>query len=228
MLRSPLRALHRAEGFFALVHRRLQSGTAAGSDGSSSSAQQGREWAVISGFSKFASRRDLDLALGEHVQPLRVDALLDQHRYFLGSWLLCLDKSKCTVEDLQQQLKAPPQTTGTEPMGKLELKGVLYTPGQPSSKYRLASELGITGCTVRLRNVRYNMGIDALLFFFRDFDLGPGGIEKIAMDTRFNQYLVHFRSPAEAERAMNVLNLKTASGNAMHLIWYTCCLEKED
>lgn len=204
------------------------------------------EWAVISGFTKFAARRDLDVALGENVKPVKVEAILDQLSFFQGAWLLCLDPAVCNVDRLRTELSRPRAVLG-EPVQpnalvgasteKLEVKRVRYPAHSPSrggaSKGgenikpftgRLASQEGITGCTLRLRNVAYNLSHDALMFFFRDFRLGPRGIEKLKIDARFNQYLVHFKTPTEAEKAMSLLNLKVANGSVMHLIWYSCCL----
>ena len=191
------------------------------------------DWVIVSGFTKFASRRDLDLALGKRLQPavVKVEALVDKHSYFQGEWLLGLDHSKCSADEFRRRLARRSVDDEADPLigaptDRLEVKRVSYSPGGANNNpnLRLASALGITGSTVRLRNVRYNLGMDALLFFFREFELGPRGIEKVQMDNRFNQYLVHFRSPAEAERAMSTVNLKVASGNVMHLIWYSCCL----
>ena len=193
-----------------------------------------QEWVVVSGFSKFASRLDLDVALGDRVHPLRVEALVDHQSYFQGAWLLSLDPSVCGFDCLRQHLLRPRVMTGSAaanepnalvgvPTDKLTVKSVTYVPGGRNNQIYLASDLGITDCTVRLRNVRYNLGMDAVLFFFRDFQLGPRRVEKIKLDHRLNQYLVHFRTPAEAEKAMSMLNLKVASGNVMHMIWYNCC-----
>lgn len=206
------------------------------------------EWAIISGFTKFAARSDLNLLLGEDIQPLKVEALLDNHSYFQGSWLLCLDASRFSVDDLRNHIaqraalqtsiassrtqKNSPDSEEALPMiipgasvDKLVVKRVDYTPGSEknSKLIRPASAYGISASTVRLRNVRYNVGLDSIKFFFREFELGPKEIERISTDIRLNQYLVHFASPAEAERAVHSLNLKVAAGNVMHLLWYQCC-----
>ena len=203
------------------------------------------EWAVISGFTKFAARRDLDVALGENIKPLKVEAIVDQLIFFQGAWLLCLDPAICSVDRLRKELSRPRAVFG-EPVQpnalvgasteRLAVKRVRYPAHSPSRggigkgenikpfTGRLASQEGITGCTLRLRNVAYNLSHDALMFFFRDFRLGPRGIEKLKIDARFNQYLVHFKTPTEAEKAMSLLNLKVANGSVMHMIWYSCCL----
>jgi len=174
------------------------------------------------------------MALGDRVRPVRVEAMVDSQSYFHGAWLLSLDRSVCGFDCLRQHLLRPRVMPGSAaanepnalvgvPTDKLTVKRVTYVPGGRNNNIYLASDLGITDCTVRLRNVRYNLGMDAVLFFFRDFQLGPRRIEKLKLDHRLNQYLVHFRTPAEAEKAMSMLNLKVASGNVMHMIWYNCC-----
>ena len=212
-------------------------------------------WAIISGFNKFASRRDLGLVLGD-VVPQKIETLLDAHSYFQGAWLLCLDPSE--VHKIRSRISSteaaepgsassspgPLQASSSAPVpsmtdapDKFTIRIISnYVPGGANNNnttnlkdrggqhIRLASELGITAATVRLRNVRYNLGLDAIKFFLREFDLGPLGIQKMTTDPKLNQYLIHFSKPSEAENAMHSLNLKVASGNVMHLYWYTQCL----
>lgn len=197
------------------------------------------KWALISGFNKFASRRDLQLVLGDAV-PVKVETVLDAHSYFQGSWLVGFDDPDGEVQIrhirsrlIAQRDKRPfPAAAVAEVTnaGTVSIRPVEYVPGtkvlkdtRTSFPIRLASEQGITGATVRLRNVRYNVAMDAIKFFLREFDLGPRGIEKMTIDPKLNQYLVHFSKPSEAEKAVHALNLKVANGNVMHLLWYQCC-----
>lgn len=200
-------------------------------------------WVMISGFNKFASRRDLQLVLGNAV-PAKVETLLDAHSFFQGSWLVGFHApdAELQIPDIRRRIHAQrdkttsARTSSAQPPGEpgapgnVSIRPVDYVPGakniqgikglKTSVQIQLASEQGITGATVRLRNVRYNVAMDAIKFFVREFNLGPKGIEKMAMDPRLNQYLIHFSKPSEAEKAMHALNLKVANGNVMHMVWY--------
>jgi hypothetical protein len=185
----------------------------------SSSTDNSSKWYSVNGFSKFASRKDLELCLGD-VQPISVDPILDPNLYPTGRWAILLPNDIVNV--VKSQIY--------ERMGK---RVYCLGPFRNSQKEQLrtASRYGITNRTVRFRNVHRSIGPDELRFFLRDYGVASGNeaIQKIptfwstAQKTpQFSHYLVHFQNSEEAERLVIEKCFANLEGQPIQMLWYNC------
>jgi hypothetical protein len=171
------------------------------------------EWFSISGFSKWASRKDLDLALGD-LESLKVDPILDSQLFSSGKWAVLFPGiSRSEVQKI---------VSSNNPK-------VIAVPltGEELNNCRLASRNGITNCTVRFRNVPTDIGVEELRYFLQDYNLEesvnavvPLMSEKNAKGQ--NHYLVNFSSPDEAERVVLEKCFTMLEGVPIQMFWYNC------
>jgi len=166
-------------------------------------------WVCIGGFMRFAARRDLELVLGD-LKPLQVDALLDFHHNPTGRWAVLMPDS-VTAEKLRTHLaerssrRLTVQTFTTHEFKQLPL----------------ASKYGISSSCVRVKNLRLDTRFENVEFFFQDFALAGKRITRFSKDG--SSYMVHFATPAEAERCMQTAHFGNFEGSRMDLMWYQCC-----
>lgn len=171
------------------------------------------EWYSIGGFSRFASRKDLDMVLGD-LQPLKVDPILDVQLYACGKWAVLLQVP--TPHILRGLLaKNNPRATCTM-LNKEDFV-----------KLRIASSCGITNCSVRFRNVPSEVGIEELRYFLQDFKLeqGPNDILPFHQERSgkaFNHFIVKFANPEEAERVVLEKCYTMIEGTPVQMFWYNC------
>lgn len=168
-------------------------------------------WCVISGFSPFSTRQDLEQVL-KGVQPLAVDPLLDQQYFPTGKYAIRLTHQAAHKlrESLRQQY--PP-------------KHILHD-HQFMKAYRRSSSVGVTDCSVRTRSLPREVGIEALEYFFEGYQLQDRGIVRLLdhwganKRTQSNQFLIQFASPSEAERAVIENDGAQIEGDNLSLHWF--------
>jgi hypothetical protein len=171
------------------------------------------EWYTIGGFSRFASRKDLDMALGD-LQPLKVDPILDVQLYASGRWAVLLSVPNLHI--LRGLLaKTNPKATCT----------VLHK--DEFAKLKMASACGITNCSVRFRNVPSEVGVEELRYFLQEFKLeeGPNDIMPFHQERSgkaFNHFIVKFANPEEAERVVLEKCYTMIEGTPVQMFWYNC------
>jgi hypothetical protein len=184
-----------------------------------SSQSNDLKWYSVNGFSRFASRRDLDLCLGEF-KPHAIDPILDPYLYPTGRWAVLLHKD--TVELVRHQVN--------ERMGNRAFCMGPFKHGQ-KAQMRTASRFGISSNSVRFRNVHRNIGLDELRFFLSDYNLSTEcePIYKVPMywtsgqkAPPFSHYVVHFESPEEAERIVLEKCFSNFEGQPVQMLWYNC------
>lgn len=171
------------------------------------------EWYSIGGFSRFASRKDLEMVLGD-LQPLKVDPILDSQLYASGRWAVLL------------QVPNPHVLRGL--LAKNNPKATCSMLNKEDFvKLRMASSCGITNCSVRFRNIPCEVGIEELRYFLQEFKLeeGPNDIlpfhqEKSAK--AFNHFIVKFANPDEAERVVLEKCFTMIEGTPVQMFWYNC------
>ena len=170
------------------------------------------EWYGVGGFTRFASRRDLEMCLGD-IKPLRVDPILDVNMCSSGKWAVLLPITNCSIVKNIIAGKNPKATCA--PLKKDDFNGL-----------RLASKFGISDCTVRFRNVPSEVGIDELRFFLQDYTLidGPLAITPVQFERRqpFNQYLINFTTSEDAERVVLEKCFTLLEGAPVQMLWYNC------
>lgn len=172
---------------------------------------------IISGFSRFASRTDLELCLGD-IKPLIVDPLLDVNLYPTGKWALQL--SPADFHQLRTRIK-------NREMRDLKLLSI-DNANNPELD-RTARKFQISNRTVRFTRVHKDCGPNEINFFLQDFDLekSNNAIILISKDHAtsakiFSHYLVNFATPEEAERAVFEKCFATFEGYPVQMFWYHC------
>lgn len=172
------------------------------------------EWFGIGGFTRFASRRDLEIALGD-LKPLKADPILDTDFNTTGRWAVLLPVTNVSIVKnalAAQNLKAT--------------CAMLSKDGHNNLK--LASRCGISDHTVRLKNVPAEVGIEELRFFLQDYNLddGPNAITPLQGERErrqpFHQYFVNFATAEDAERVVLEKCYSILEGAPIQMIWYNC------
>jgi hypothetical protein len=166
---------------------------------------------LIGGLSRFSSREDLKLSLG-NLQPLYVDPILDANQYPTGKWI-CIFPANVRVGDIRSQIKLSDKTKGhvvsCHQLTTAELNGI-----------RTASHYNITNRTVAFRNVHRDIGVAGLRHFLSNFKLLDHPANPLQNGT--GNFLVHFADAAEAERAVQEKCGALIEGYSIDVFWYNC------
>ena len=176
-----------------------------------SSDNTSKIWMMIAGFSRFSSRKDFDLVLGNEIVPLSIDIVLDKGSYPVGSWLVQVnEEDNLTLKNRIKNYK------------NLNLNYVLIKPAELISM-NTAKNYGITASTVRLRNLPNEIGSDQIKYFFQDYSLRKNPFQvrdyhtgELQEDLSF----IHFSNPQEALRAVIQKNFKVILGRNIYLLPY--------
>lgn len=171
------------------------------------------EWFSVTGLSKWASRRDLDLALGD-MEALKVDPILDTNLFASGRW--AVQFPMISRIELQQTLAANNPKIVVFPLSAEDVK-----------TSRLASRNGITNRTVRFRNVPSDIGVEELRYFLQDYNLedSVNAIVPLLSERNNkgqNHFLVNFSSADEAERLVLEKCFTMLEGVPIQMFWYNC------
>ena len=171
------------------------------------------EWFSVTGLSKWASRRDLDLALGD-LEALKVDPILDSNLFASGRW--AVQFPMISRSELQQTLAANNPKIVVSPLSAEDVK-----------TSRLASRNGITSRTVRFRNVPSDIGVEELRYFLQDYNLEDSVNAIIPLlseknNKGQNHFLVNFSSADEAERLVLEKCFTMLEGVPIQMFWYNC------
>lgn len=173
---------------------------------------------IVSGFSRFACRQDLLNVLGP-IKPISIDPMLDKSHYFVGKYHLTLPMSQ-NLEVLRKHLDDNWKQTGDGlAITKYSATMYMFDPMQSV----LSSALHITQNTIKVKMMRKGITIDELYLIFENYDLRiPRGkaIEWIPQSDA--NYLVHFATPEEAERAIVEQSKASACDEIIQLCHYSC------
>jgi hypothetical protein len=173
------------------------------------------KWVIISGFSRFASRTDLDICLGDF-KPLSIDPLLDAHLYPTGKWAIQLGNGD-SFHRLKQSLNNPE----SKDIKVLQEDSVTIL-DESAFKHNICNR------TVRFRNVHKDIGPDEISFFLQDFDLEKSAYPIRSIENqsdpqkRSSHYLVNFATSEEAERVVFEKSFAMFEGIPVQLFWYHC------
>lgn len=174
--------------------------------------ESGAFWCTVNGFSRFASRNDLWLSIGD-INLTRIDPILDYNLFPTGRWAIELSRND-DLKLLKENLKGRAASITAFQLYENEIKQV-----------NVASKFGISQRTVRLRNVPLDIGSDALKFAFKDFrilewknnTIKGFGSRRISTDI-----FLEFETPEEAERAVQEKLLSEVRDIKLQMIWYNC------
>jgi RNA recognition motif-containing protein len=173
---------------------------------------------------RFASRKDLNFVLDD-LDPIQVDPILDHNSFPVGKFLLTLE-NESQVKVLQSNIshKMPKRLQATS------------ISSRQLNAFNTANKKGISGKTVRLRNIPSSVSESDLRFYFDGFSIKKDGFRKILESDRMgmsessktksynlkfnNQYLVDFESEVEAERAVREKNFGMLEGSLLQLYCY--------
>lgn len=171
------------------------------------------EWFAVGGFSRFASRKDLDMALG-NLNPIRVDAILDIHLYASGNWAVLLPSD--SKHETRKIIHANNPRTTCVQLSQVDFNSL-----------RLASKSGLSNRSVRFRNVPAEIGIEELRYFLQDYNLSDGPNDICPFNNErgskiFNHYIVNFATAEEAERVVLEKCFTVLAGTPVQMFWYSC------
>lgn len=164
-------------------------------------------WVALSGFSRLATRRDLMNFIDNVIEVDGVDPILNNHAYPCGKWVLRV-RNEDSITVLKKKV---------DQRSSLSLSKLTYT-----KHLSRASRLGISNCTVRLRNVPHEIGQEELIYFFQDFGLRPNPfqVKNLNGETLNDTSFIHFISEQEAMRAMYLKNFHVLQGKSLNMIHY--------
>jgi hypothetical protein len=221
------------------------SGGGAGSGAGAGASNSSSQWCEIEGFSRYASRFDVESAL-QHpsVQVLSLYPELSPVLYPTGRWYVQMEMKKnssggsgsssSSSGSKGASAAAAAVTSSTQPVEicrvhfmerfsrRITIRRTAYSP-----RLALARSEGITPSTLRML-VSTHASLDHLKYFFEDYALAVDrkSLRRILEPPNSSQgtmysWLVHFRTPAEAQRAYQCLDRKYLLGQPVDLFRYT-------
>ena len=175
--------------------------------GNSSLSVAETSWYLVSGFTRWASRKDIEQFTTD-MNPITLDPVLDNQLLPKGGWVLELD-DKVKYESLKVSLK--------DFCSPRQFNVFLLTTGE-MEKLERASKHGISRHTVRIWNVHEELRLESLKFLLRDYKITRWGIK----NNYPNEYFIELETPEEAERLIQEKWLTNVLGKDMQMIWYSC------
>jgi hypothetical protein len=184
------------------------------------------KWYVLSGFSNFCTRFDLEMVLGTEIQPLAIDPLLDRNLYPSGKYALLLTNSQF------EKLKSLLRSKGSD-------KYNLYD-DSILKNWKRSSLYNITTSTIRTRFKPENIALEDLEYFLEGYQLANNSnnsnipvickLKDLPTNSSstnssggngFNsQYLIQLASPSEAERVLMEKDGTMIDGVPVSFLWY--------
>ncbi len=160
---------------------------------------------LISGFSRFCNREDLNDVLGGIV-PLKIEAVLDPTHYPSGKYQLLL-KDKETYEALRMSVNE----------NHLNRFSVLLAP----EELKLSdSKINVTSRSVRCKDLSKTLDVNNIAMIFENYGVSVNGVTRLPNE--ISTFLINFESPEEAERAVIEKSQYLVMGRRLQLFWYQC------
>jgi len=170
----------------------------------------------VVGFSKFLSRRDLQLILGPH-KPITIDPVLNAYHFFIGAYGFSF---------------ASP--TETEAFKKYISNKSSHTPGKSllvktnmayweNKEYILFNSAQIGHNTLRVDTGNNMLSINHLVTIFESYDVRNQDIRKVHLNRKLSHFLIDFKSIEDARRAkIEFDRFALHSGNILKITAYQC------
>jgi RNA recognition motif-containing protein len=166
---------------------------------------------MVSGFSRFSSRKDFDLAIGDEIAPESIDIIIDKGSYPVGSWIFQInDKDSSILKNRIKNYK------------NINLNYSVINPDD-IKLLSTARNYGITSSTVRLRNLPNEIGAEEIKYFFQDYALRKNPFlirNHLTGDFHEDLSFIHFSNSQEALRAVIQKNFKMILGRNIYLLPY--------
>lgn len=182
-------------------------------------------WCVLTGFSPFVNRFDLQFTLGSF-QPLKIDPILNYDLFNTGDYAL-LYPNKEVIHRLHTRLNE--KFGNNSGYGSNEGLRVKYLQPNEENTLNLSSKYGITTSTLRTIGYPSQQTAD-LYYLLHDFDVVKGGIirvddKKHPKKSKYDgkkpsEFFIRFSSPAEAERAVLQMKGFNLHNHRVQLYWY--------
>lgn len=159
-----------------------------------SAKQDELQWYMLSGFSGFASRKDLLNVLG-NISQVEIDPLLDPNLYPSGRYALHM--SPAIAAELTARL-----TKSFHGKYSLEI-------GKKLKNWHRASTFGISAKSIRSRMLPPKITKSKLTYIFDKYNLQQSKplvqiqeLTKNCANNEKTQFILHFKTPLDAERAI--------------------------
>ena len=180
--------------------------------------EQGKEdsfWVYLSGMSKFSSRRDLMLLLGER-KPTIIDPCLTPTHHFSGTYALKFG----TPEEAREFSKHIRDTYQKQTGVPLHI----HTPAWArSTALVLGSKANVNARTLRVDpGSQQSVQPDNLLTLLEDYGIMKNDIKRVMVLNRLSHFLVQFRTVQDAHRAATELDRKLLFRDIVKLSTFQC------
>lgn len=152
------------------------------------------EWSYLVGLSRYTSRKDLELLMGSF-QPTVIEPMLSVHHMFSGAYGFKF----ATPEE--QTMFRKFISSGDAHKSKVTPLKVFEESWFDPKRLMHASAADVTNKTLRCTVGNQSVTNEHLVNFFENYDLKHENIKKYVEASSKFHYLLHFRSPEEAERA---------------------------
>lgn len=171
-------------------------------------------WVYLSGFSKFFSRRDLQLFMGPH-KPIAIDPCLSRFHQFVGSYALKFD-TKEKAADFKAHVKEVQQRSSSW--------SELMIASESWIKRHLvpASQINIGHNTLRVDPNGNKFSPEQLVTVFEDYGVVRNDVSLIKVDSVFSHFLVQFRTVQDAQRALVENDKKFLNQDIVNLVAFQC------
>ena len=159
------------------------------------------------------------------VQPDSIDPILDTNLFPIAQWLLSFKNGGIVAHEQKRILE---RKYSVKPINNSAV-----------SRFVLASKIGITERTVRVRGVSDEVSKEDMLYFFEDYNIRSGDIRmyqpwQLNKHGRISneggppngnnfepkQYLIDFASADVAARVVREKNYSLIDGKEIYLYWY--------
>ena len=169
---------------------------------------QGELWRVVTGFTTFSARRDVEMFLVEHgVNFSDIDAMLTKHDYCCGKWAV-LFQSMQDIQHLESKLRGSTSKYLIESM----------TEANASAVY--ASDRKITNRTVKIKLLVRGIRMEDLMFMLEEYGVLPKDIEISGITPKISHYFIHFPNSDAAQRFVLEKNMTYVRDRPVHMVWY--------
>jgi hypothetical protein len=168
-------------------------------------------WVYLSGFSKFASRRDLLVTLGEF-QPVKIDPCVNKYHQFTGVYALDFGTAEKAAEFTkhmnEQQKRAGGEVTVTQ---ESWVRRTLTA----ASKHNV----GHNTLRVELRS-QQRVFLESVLSLFENYGVTFQDVQQVNIEREYSHFMVQFPSAMDAQRACAEFHNTLLGRDLVHIETY--------
>ena len=171
-------------------------------------------WIKLFGLSRYSSRRDV-VDICKNLQPIALDPYIDMRYQMTGEWALQIPKMYSSQDNLRNIVTAN--------NSRFDLR-FRYIDNIATLNSNLASKKNITNSTIIARKLVKAVKVDHLINVFERYQFATIALPVIQVTHNdhedYNDFIIHFATPQEAQRATIEKCIMSVEGRTLELFWY--------